>query len=151
MTPPPAAVKESKCHIILTLKTLDTVLRFEKPLDPVSNRCLIPPSSTYYYIKVNVWIKKHSPGYFLRGCYKCLEVTFVVMLECVKVCGLQGLLGRDTVFDMTLNLSDYQHLAELQIPVFLVSLLPKILEIVPRERQLSTMVCFSVDTGLFHS
>lgn len=31
----------------------------------------------------------------------------MVMLECVKVCGLQGLLGRDTVFDMTLNLSDY--------------------------------------------
>ena len=75
----------------------------------------------------------------------------MVMLECVKVYGLQGLLGRDTVFDMTLNLSDYQHLAELQIQVFLVSLLPKILEIVPRERQLSTMVCFSVDTGLFHS
>ena len=54
MTPPPAAVKESKCHIILTLKTLDTVLRFKKPLDPVSNRYLIPPSSTCYYIKVNV-------------------------------------------------------------------------------------------------
>ena len=69
----------------------------------------------------------------------------------VKVCGLQVLLGCDTVFHMSLILSDYQHLTKLQVPVFLVSLLPKILEIVPRERQLSTMVCFSVDTGLFHS
>ena len=67
------------------------------------------------------------------------------------MCGLQGLLGCDTVFHMSLILSGYQHLTELQIPVFLVSLLPKILEIVPRERQLSTMVCFSVYTGLFHS
>lgn len=75
----------------------------------------------------------------------------MVMLECVKVCGLQGLLGCNTVFDMTLNLSDYQHLTELQIPVFLVSLLRKILEIVPRERQLSTMVGFSVYGGVFHS
>ena len=68
----------------------------------------------------------------------------------VKVCGLKGLLGCDAVFDVSLNLSGYQHLTKLQVPGFLVSLLPKILEIVPRERQLSTMVCFSVYTGLFH-
>ena len=67
------------------------------------------------------------------------------------MCGLQGLLGCDTVFHMSLILSGYQHLTELQIPVFLVNLLPKILEIVPRERQLSTMVSFSVYTGLSHS
>ena len=69
----------------------------------------------------------------------------------VKVCGLQVLPGCDTVFHMSLILSGYQHLTKLQVPVFLVSLLPKILEIVPRERQLSTMVCFSVYTGLVHS
>ena len=67
------------------------------------------------------------------------------------MCDLQGLLGCDTLLDMSLNLSDYQHLTELQVPGFLVNLLPKILEIVPRERQLSTMVCFSVYAGLFHS
>ena len=152
MTPAPAVVKEGNCHIILTLKSVDIVLRFKNPLDPINDRYLIPPPSTYYYIKINIWVQKTLSWLFFENMLKVPEGNIRDDIRVRQsVCGLQSLLGYDTVFDMLLNLSGYQHLTELQVPVFLDSLLPKILEIVLRERQLSTMVCFSVYACLFHS